>query len=129
MNGRAGERVQEHRQGRGQGLALAGLHLGDRPVVQDHAADQLDVEVTLADAPPRRLSTERERLGQQVVERLAVASPLPELVRLLADLLVAEQLHLGLDAIDRRDPPLVLLELARLAEPQRAIYQALSHEP
>ena len=96
--------------------------------MQHHAADQLDVEVALADAPPRGLAAERERLGQQVVERLSVASPLPELVRLLADLLVAEQLHLGLDAIDRRDPPLVLLELPRLAEAQRTIYQPLSHE-
>ena len=96
--------------------------------MQHHAADQLHIEVTLAEGPPRRLATEREGLGQQVVERLAVARPLPERVRLGADLAVGEQLHLGLDAIDCRDAPLVLLELARLAEAQRAIYQALSHE-
>src|SRR5213075_881765 len=84
-------------------------------------------EVTLAEVPPRRLPTKRERLGQQVVERLAVASALPELVGLGADLPVLEQLHLRLDAIDRGDPPLVLLELARLAQAQRAIYQPLSH--
>ena len=43
-----------------QRLALAGLHLGDAALVQDHAADQLDVEVALAQAcawrpraPPR----------------------------------------------------------------------------
>ena len=67
----AGERVQEHGERRGQRLALAGPHLGDRPVVQDHAADQLDVEVALAERPPRRLAAERERLREQVVERLA----------------------------------------------------------
>ena len=96
--------------------------------MQHHAADQLHIEVTLAEVPPRRLATERERLGQQVVERLAVASPLPEPVRLGADLVVGEQLHLGLDPIDRGHAPLVILELARLAEAQRAIYQPLSHK-
>ena len=34
-----GERVQHHRQGRDQGLALAGLHLGDLALVQHHPAD------------------------------------------------------------------------------------------
>ena len=96
--------------------------------MQHHAADQLHVEVALAESPPRRLATERERLRQQVVERLAVAGPLPELVGLLADVGVLEQLHLRLDAVDRRDPALVLLELARLAQAQRAIYKALRHE-
>ena len=62
----AGERVQEHGAGRGQGLALAGLHLGDRAVVQDHAADQLDVVVALAERPLAGLAAERERLGQQL---------------------------------------------------------------
>ena len=46
----AGQRVEEDRQGRGQGLALAGPHLGDRAVVEDHAADQLHVVVALAGA-------------------------------------------------------------------------------
>ena len=43
-----GERVQDHGQRGGERLALAGPHLGDGAVVQDHAADQLDVEMALA---------------------------------------------------------------------------------
>ena len=85
----AGERVEEDGEGRGQRLALARLHLGDRAVVQDHAADQLDVEVALADRAPRRLAGQRERLGQQVVERLAVAGALAQRVGLGAQLVVA----------------------------------------
>ena len=125
----AGERVEEDRERRGQRLALAGLHLGDRAGVQDHAADQLDVVVALAERPPARLAAERERLGQEVVERLAaLADALAQLVGVLADLGVVEQLHLGLEAIDRLDPLLVLAELLRLAEPQRAIYEAPCHQ-
>ena len=65
----AGQRVEEDGQGRGERLALAGFHLGDRPVVEHHAADQLDVVVALAGGAARGLAAERERLRQQVVER------------------------------------------------------------
>ena len=116
----AGQRVEEDRQGRGQRLALAGLHLGDRPVVQHHAADQLHVEMALADAAPRRLAGQREGLGQQVVERLAAAGALAQRVGLGAQLLVAEQLHLRLDRVDLLGALLVGLEFAALSHTQRA---------
>ncbi len=60
----AGQRVEEHRQGRGQGLALAGPHLRDRAVVENHAADQLHVVVALTGRPPRGLAGQREGLRQ-----------------------------------------------------------------
>ena len=46
----AGERVEHDGERAGQRLALAGLHLGDRAGVEDHAADHLDVEVAHAHA-------------------------------------------------------------------------------
>ena len=49
----AGEGVEVDGQGRDEGLALAGLHLGDPPEVQRHAAHELDVEVPLARGPAR----------------------------------------------------------------------------
>ena len=75
----ARQRVEEDGQRRGQGLALAGLHLRDRARVQDHAADQLDVVVALSEHPLARLAAERKSLGQQVVERLSPAGPLRSL--------------------------------------------------
>ena len=63
--------VEEDGQGRGQGLALAGLHLRDRAGVQDHAADQLDVVVALSEQPLARLAAECKSLREQVVERLS----------------------------------------------------------
>ena len=50
------ERVEVERQGGGERLAFAGLQLGDLALVQDDAADELDVVRALADlapAPPR----------------------------------------------------------------------------
>ena len=76
----ARERVEEDGQGRGQGLALAGLHLGDRAGVQHHPADQLHVVMALAERPLARLAAERERLRQQVVERLAATGALAQRV-------------------------------------------------
>ena len=105
MDAVARERVQEHGRGRGQRLALAGLHLGDRAVVKDHAADQLDVVVALAERPLARLASKRERLRQQAVERLVVLARSPaQLVCVLADLGVVEQLQLGLEAVDLPRP-------------------------
>ena len=57
-------RVQVDGEGRDQRLALAGLHLGDHAPVQDDAAQDLDVEVALAEGPFRRLAHGGERLDQ-----------------------------------------------------------------
>ena len=86
----AGERVEVRRQGRDQGLALTGLHLGDVAEVQRRAAHDLHVEVPLAEGALGRLADGGERLGQQVVEGLAVGEPLPELVGLAAQLVVGQ---------------------------------------
>ena len=45
------QRVQHRGQSRDQRLALAGFHFGDSSLMQHHAADELHVEVALADSP------------------------------------------------------------------------------
>ena len=92
--------------------------------MQHHAADQLHVVVAHAQRALAGLAAERERLVQQVVERLAVARALAQRVGLLADLVILEQLHLGLDRVDALDALLVLLELTGLAHAQGAVYEA-----
>jgi hypothetical protein len=77
----AGEAVQVGGQRRHEGLALAGLHLGDAPLVQHRAADQLHVEMTLADGALHRLADGGEGLRQQIIERLAVLEALAEIDR------------------------------------------------
>ena len=119
----AGERVQRDRQRGGEGLALAGLHLGDRAVVQHHAADQLDVEVALPERALGGLAGDREALVQQVVERLALLRAFAEGLVPRAQLLVRLELHLGLVVVDLRDLLLELLELLALAHAQGFVEQ------
>ena len=68
----AGERVEIDRKRRHQRLAFAGLHLGDVALMQHHAADQLDVEMALAEGALGGLAHGGEGRDQDVVERLAV---------------------------------------------------------
>ena len=91
----AGEGVQVDRQGRHQGLALAGLHLGDPAEMEGGAAHQLHVEMPLADGPPGGLAHGGEGLDEQVVDVLAAIQPLPELDRPVGQGLVAQGPGLG----------------------------------
>ena len=117
----AGQRVEDDGGGGGQRLALAGLHLGDRAVVQDHAADHLHVEVPHVHAAAADLAHERERLGEQVLERLAAARALAQRVGVGAQLVVVEQLELGLPGVDPVDALGVLLELPGLTQAEGTI--------
>ena len=69
----AGQRVEHRRQRRDQGLALAGFHLGDSALMEHHAADQLDVEVALAERALGGFAHHREDLGQHFSHRLVRA--------------------------------------------------------
>ena len=117
----AAERVEHDGQRRGQRLALAGPHLGDRAVVQHHAADQLHVEVAHAHRALARLAHEREAFVQQVLEALAAGGALAQLVGGLSQLGVGVVLQLGLESIDPSNPLFVDLELLRFAHAKRAV--------
>ena len=96
--------------------------------MQRHAADQLDVEVAHPHRALAGLTDDREALGQQRVERLAVARALAQLVHALAQFGVAVVLELGLEGVDQRHALLVGLELLGLADVQRAVEQG-GHGP
>ena len=117
----AAHAVEVDGQGGDEGLALAGLHLGDPAEVQGGPAHQLDVVVALADDPPGRLPDHREGLEQDVVEGvldlvgLGPGQLLAELHGLVAQLLVGEGLHLRLEGVDVRNKGAQRLELLALA--------------
>ena len=117
----AAQGVEDDCRRRRQRLALAGLHLGDRARVQDHAADHLHVEVAHVQRAPARLADDRERLGQQLVERLALLGPLAQGGELRAQLVVVHQLELALPGVDLVDALGVLPELLAFAQAQGAI--------
>ena len=98
----AGERVEIDRQGRHQGLALTGAHLGDRALVKDHAADELHVEMALTQGALGRLADGGEGRHQDIVQGLAGGELGLELLRAGAELLVRQGLQLGLHRVDGR---------------------------
>ena len=77
-------------QGGHQGLALAGLHLGDAALVEDDAADELHPVGLHAQHAPGRLPAGGEGLGQDVVQTLAIGDALLEFGGLGLELLVGE---------------------------------------
>ena len=108
----AGERVQIGSERRDERLALAGLHLGERPAMQRQAADQLHVEVTHVEHASPALANDREGLGHQIVERRALGQALPELGRLGSEGLIVERPQRRLERPDLLHQGSDLLQLA-----------------
>ena len=94
-----------------QGFALAGLHLGDAPLVEHHAAHQLHPEGPLAQHPAGGLPHGGEGLGQQLIQGLPLGQPGLELRGFGGELLVAEGLVLRLQGLDFVHDGVNLLQL------------------
>ena len=104
MHAASGQRIEIDRQGRDQRLAFAGLHFGDAAFVQDHAADQLHVEMALAERALGGFAHGGESRHQDVVERLAVGELSLKLVRARPQFVVGKRRDFVLERIDGVDP-------------------------
>ncbi len=82
MHPPAGKGVEIDRQGGDQGLSLAGSHFRDFTLMENHAAEELDIEMAHPQHPAGGLPHHRKGLGQQIVEGGAAGQPLLELSRL-----------------------------------------------
>ena len=116
MDAAAGEGVEVAGKRGDEGFAFAGLHLGDLAGVEDHAADQLDVEVAHLDGALAGFADDGEGFGEDVVEggffggdaRSSASvdafdgggDALAEFGGLGAELLVGERLDGGLEVVD-----------------------------
>ena len=94
-----------------EGLAFAGLHLGDVALVQRHGADELYIKVTHAHGALGSFAHGGKGLGEHVIERLAVGVALTELIGLGAELLLGHLLKLGLKTVDLVDNLVVALQV------------------
>ena len=94
-----------------EGLAFAGLHLGDVTLVQRHGADELYIKVTHAHGALGSFTHGGKGLGKHVVERLAVGVTLAELIGLGAEFLLGHLLKLGLKTVDLVDDLVVALKV------------------
>ncbi len=110
VNTEARQRVEIDRQRGDQRFAFAGFHFGDFAFVQDHAADQLHIEMALPDGALRRFAHRGEGRHQHVVERCAVGDLLLEVGGARPERLVGERGYFRLERIDGIDPRLVALD-------------------
>ena len=117
----AGQRVQVRRQRGYQGLALAGLHFSDAALMHHQTADELHPVVPHAHGAAGRLAHRREGLGEDVVLRLALLQPLAELVRLAAQLLIAELHVVVFQRFNGVDRLVQLLQLRIVAAAQQLL--------
>jgi hypothetical protein len=78
MDALAGEGVEVGGQHRHQGFAFPGFHFGDFALMEDDAADELDVKGPEPQDPQGRLPDRGKGLGQQVVQGLALVQTLSE---------------------------------------------------
>ena len=88
MNAFGGQGIEIGREGCDKGFSLTGLHLCNLTLVQDHAANHLDIEMPLAKRSLGRFAHQRKGFGQDVVHRLAGGQPLPEYLGASLDFLV-----------------------------------------
>ena len=121
------QRVEVAGQGGGERLAFAGAHFGDAALVKKHSADELDVEVALADGAPGRLAHQREGLEEDVIERAALGHLLFEPGGVGGEVGRPERLHLGLERINFRDLGPSLLELALILGANDLLQRPLNH--
>ncbi len=96
----AGERVEIDGKRGDQRLAFAGLHLRDLAVVQHHAADELNVEMALAERALAGLAHGGERGHQNVGERPAVGELPLEFFGAGAQRVVGQLLQLFFQRVD-----------------------------
>jgi hypothetical protein len=103
MDAAAGERIEIDRQRRHERLAFAGLHLGDAALVQHHAADQLHIEMALAERAFAGLAHGRKGRNQEIVEVLAGGEFFAEGFGARAQFFVREPPEFALERVDGID--------------------------
>ena len=97
-------RVEIDRKGRDQRLAFAGLHFGNLALVKDHAADQLNVEMTLTKRALRGFADSGEGWHQKLIERDAFGDPLSEFFGAGLQRIIGQRLEFLFELIDLADP-------------------------
>ncbi len=110
MHALAGQAVQICRQRRHQGLAFTGAHFSDLAKVQDHAADQLHIEVTHFQHALTGFTANGKGFRQQIVQRRALFQPRLELGRLGLQLGITQFRQGIFERVDLAHGFLILLE-------------------
>ena len=104
MHAATRDRVEIDRKGRDQRFAFAGLHFGNLALVKDHAADQLNVEMTLTERALCGFADSGEGRHQKFIERDAFSDPLLEFFGAGLQRIVGKRLEFLFELIDLAEP-------------------------
>ncbi len=97
------ERVEDQRRNGDEGLSFTRPHLGDAPLVEDRAADELHIEVPHPESALADLANDAEGLRQERVEGLPVPSTVLQRSCARAQLLIGEAREGLLHRVDLLD--------------------------
>ena len=106
----AGEGVEIDGQRGDEGLAFARLHLGDLAFVQNHAADELHVEMALTEGALGSLAHRGEGGDEQIVDRSAFGKLPPEVLGTQLQLVVGEPGDVLFERVDGFNARVVSLD-------------------
>ncbi len=100
MDAFAFQGIEVDRQRRHQGLPLPGFHLGDAPAMEDHAADQLHIEMAHIELAARHFPAYGKGFWQNVVEGLARCKPFLEVLGFVGKGLIGKGSQSRLQPVD-----------------------------
>ena len=123
----AGQRVQVRGQGGHQRFALAGLHLGDAPLMQHQAAHHLHAVRAHPQHTGVGFADGGERLRQDVVLRFTVLQARAEFIRLGAQLLIRQRFVFIFEGFHGVDRLLQLFDLRVIAAAQQ-FFDPIEHK-
>ena len=120
-----GQGVEIGGQGGHQGLAFTGFHFGDPPLVQDDTAEDLDREGAHPEHPVTGLAADGKGVWQDIVGAFSHLQPVPQLVGLGPQFLLAhgavgllQPQHLVTKRLDPLDFPFAVISEQRLDQSQ-----------
>ena len=123
----AGQRVQVRGQGGHQRFALAGLHLGDAPLMQHQTAHHLYAIRAHSQHAGVGFADGGERFGQNVIFGFAILQARAEFIRLGAQLLIRQRLVFIFKGFHGVDRLLQLFDLRVIAAAQQ-FFDPIEHK-
>ena len=121
------EGVEVGGEGRDEGLPLPGAHLRDTALVENHAADELHVEVAHLERTPPGLPHDRERLRDQGLERLPGRPPAAQGLGDPLELRIVAALQTRLELVDRGHGPAIAAQQTLVARPDHPTQDVRHH--
>ena len=115
--------VEIRGESRYESLSFAGAHLGDIALMQDHATDELDVEMTLTELATRDFAHGRKGFRSELVETLSLFKALTKGGRTRLEFVVGKRLESLLEGIHLRYDTASALERRGIPVAEYPCYQ------